>query len=123
VPRISQIVSAVIYFLFIVWRGRAIVFSHFRLGDRRFTVKSIVILFLALLLLAGCVKPPEEIYHHPKTGQENLSMHVDECGELAERFGVVNMSPVHNYPMLDMKDYFQRVKIFRFCMLQKGYEI
>ena len=82
-----------------------------------------VVLLLSMFVLVGCAKSPEQVYSHPKSGQENLSAHVNECGELADRFGVINMSPIHNFPMLDMKDYFQHRKVFRFCMIQKGYEI
>jgi hypothetical protein len=86
-------------------------------------MKSIVLLLLFALVLVGCARSPEQVYHHPKTGKENIAVHVGECGEIADKFGVVNMSPVHNFPMFDMKDYFQREKIFRFCMMKKGYEI
>ena len=85
-------------------------------------MKSVVFLLLGVFVLVGCAKPPEKVYHHPKTGQEYLAAHVSQCGEIAERFGVINMSPVHQYPMIDMKDHFQRVKIFEYCMRKKGYE-
>jgi hypothetical protein len=85
-------------------------------------MKSYIYLLLAVLILVGCAKPPEQVYNHPKTGQEHLVAHLDECGDIAERFGVINMSPVHQYPMVDMKDRFQREKIFNYCMRKKGYE-
>ncbi len=85
-------------------------------------MKSVVYLLLGVLILVGCAKPPEQVYNHPKTGQEYLTAHVDECGEIADKFGVINMSPVHQYPMLDMKDCFQREKVFEYCMRKKGYE-
>lgn len=75
-----------------------------------------------LLMLAGCAKPPELIYNHPKTGQEHLAEHLGECGSIADKFGHINMSPVHQYPMVDMKDHFQREKVFRYCMKKKGYQ-
>ena len=82
-----------------------------------------VFLLFVLLIFSGCAKPPEQVYSHPKTGIENLDAHISECGELAEKFGIINMSPIHNFQMEDMRDFFQRRKIFRFCMLKKGYEI
>lgn len=85
-------------------------------------MKSVIFLLLGVLVLVGCAKPPEQVYHHPKTGQEYLVAHVGECGSIADRFGVINMSPVHQYPMLDMKDHFQREKVFEYCMRKKGYE-
>lgn len=86
-------------------------------------MKWVILLLPGLLLaLAGCAKPPEEVYSHPKTGKAQLTTHVGECNELADKFGVINMSPVHQYPMDDMKDHFQRDRVFRFCMAKKGYE-
>ena len=85
-------------------------------------MKTVVLLLTFMLLLVGCAKPPEEVYSHPKTGKAQLTAHISECGEVAEKFGLVNMSPVHQYPMDDMKDRTQRAKIFNFCMLKKGYE-
>ncbi len=85
-------------------------------------MKSVIYLLLGVLILVGCAKPPEQVYNHPKTGQKYLIAHVDECGEIADKFGVINMSPVHQYPMLDMKDCFQREKVFAYCMRKKGYE-
>jgi len=85
-------------------------------------MKSIMFLLLAALVLVGCAKPPEQVYTHPKTGQQFLAAHVSECSEIATKFGVINMSPVHQYPMVDMKDHFQRVKVFEYCMRKKGYE-
>ena len=85
-------------------------------------MRFIICLLFAALVLVGCAKPPEQVYNHPKTGQVNLIAHLDECGEIAERFGIINMSPVHQYSMPDMKDRFQREKVFRYCMRKKGYE-
>jgi hypothetical protein len=85
-------------------------------------MKSVVFTLLAVFVLAGCAKPPEQVYNHPKTGQVNLAAHISECGEIADRFGIINMSPVHQYPMPDMKDRFQREKVFRYCMRKNGYE-
>ncbi len=86
-------------------------------------MKSVVLSLLTfMLLMFGCAKPPEEVYNHPKTGLEKLAVHVNACREMATKFGVINMSPVHQYPMEDMKDLFQRKKVFNFCMLKKGYE-
>ena len=86
-------------------------------------MRSVVLLLFVLLILSACAKPPEEVYSHPKIGTENLDAHISECGELAEKFGVINMSPIHNFQMEDMRDFFQRRKVFRFCMMKKGYEI
>ncbi len=85
-------------------------------------MKSVMCLLLGALLLVGCAKPPEQVYNHPKTGQVNLIAHLSDCGETAERFGIINMSPVHQYSMPDMKDRFQREKVFKYCMRKKGYE-
>ncbi len=85
-------------------------------------MKSVVYLLLGVLILVGCAKPPEQVYNHPKTGQEYLVSHVSECGAIADKFGIINMSPVHQYPMVDMKDRFQRDKIFQYCMRKRGYE-
>lgn len=85
-------------------------------------MKSMILLLVAGALLAGCAKPSEQVYHHPKTGQEFLAAHLGECNDLADRFGIINMSPVHQYPMDDMKDHFQREKVFQYCMRKKGYE-
>jgi len=85
-------------------------------------MKIVVLLLSVALVLGGCAKPPEESYSHPKTGRVNLATHISECGEIADRFGIINMSPVHQYPMEDMKDHFQREKVFRYCMRKKGYE-
>lgn len=84
---------------------------------------AIVLLLLAAFVITGCAKPPEQVYSHPKTGKEELAAHISECGGVADKFGFINMSPVHNYQMDDMKDRFQREKIFHFCMTKKGYEI
>ncbi|WP_245555045.1 Ig-like domain-containing protein [Geopsychrobacter electrodiphilus] len=81
-----------------------------------------LLLLLVMLALVGCARPPEQIYTHPKTGKADLTVDLGECAAVADRFGFINMSPVHNYPMADMKDYFQRKKVFNFCMLKKGYE-
>lgn len=86
-------------------------------------MKSVVMLLVAALALAGCAKPPEQVYTHPKTGIEKLAVHVKECADMADKFGYINMSPVHQYPMPNMKDHFQREKVFRFCMMKKGYEL
>lgn len=86
-------------------------------------MRSVVLLSLAIALIAtGCAKPPQELYSHPKTGKTQLTAHIDECGQLADKFGFINMSPVHQYPMPDMKDGSQRERVFRFCMMKKGYE-
>ena len=85
-------------------------------------MKSVIFLLLTTALLAGCAKPPEQAYKHPKTGTEHLSEHLTECGDLADKFGFINMSPVHQYPMDDMEDHFQREKVFDYCMRKKGYE-
>ncbi|MCF6180184.1 MAG: Ig-like domain-containing protein, partial [Geopsychrobacter sp.] len=81
-----------------------------------------MILLLVVLMVAGCAKPPEQTYYHPKTGRMNLTAHLSECGKIADHFGIINMSPVHQYPMPNMKDHFQREKVFSYCMRKKGYE-
>jgi hypothetical protein len=85
-------------------------------------MKSFILILLAAMLLVGCAKPPELVYHHPRTGTKELAIHIEECGRLADRFGYVNMTPVHQYAMPDMKDGFQRDKVFDYCMAKKGYE-
>jgi len=75
------------------------------------------------MVLSGCARPPEQVYTHPKNGQADLAVNIQECAEIADRFGFINMSPVHQYPMDNMKDHLQRERVFRFCMLKKGYEI
>ncbi len=86
-------------------------------------MKRIFLLLVCVLVLVGCAKSPEQVYSHPQSGKDQLAVHLNECTELADRFGFINMSPVHNYPMKDMKDRVQRQKVFRFCMMKKGYEI
>ncbi len=87
-------------------------------------MKFVVLILLGVALaLTGCAKPPEQVYHHPKTGQKNIMASINECTTVAKRYGFINMSPVHQYPMKDMKDSSRRAKVFRFCMKKKGYEI
>lgn len=74
------------------------------------------------LVFFGCAKPPEQVYSHPKTGTAQLAGDISACQDMAQRFGLINMSPVHQYPMADMKDSFRRKRVFRFCMMKKGYE-
>jgi len=85
-------------------------------------MKSSFLIILMVVMLAGCAKPPEQTYHHPKTGIKELAVHMEECGRLADKFGYVNMTPVHQYEMPDMKDGFQRDNVFKYCMAKKGYE-
>lgn len=85
-------------------------------------MKSFIFMVLAVMMLGGCAKPHELVYHHPKTGTKELAIHLEECGRLAEKFGYVNMTPVHQYTMPDMQDGFQRDKVFDYCMAKKGYE-
>ena len=85
-------------------------------------MKSYLLIILAVTLLGGCAKPPAQTYHHPKTGTKELEADIANCGRLADKFGYVNMTPVHQYDMPDMKDGFQRDKVFDYCMAKKGYE-